>query len=71
MIAELDKYTQLLQIRQGMDGDPKDKQKQLRIDLSAKSGDVTGARNQWEDVILRHQDEVHKTANLYILKDSL
>ena len=41
-----------------LEGDPKDKLKQLRIELVVRSGDVTEARKQWEDVMLRHQDDV-------------
>lgn len=40
------------------EGDPKDKLKQLKIELIVRNSDVTEARKQWEDVMLRHQDDV-------------
>ena len=58
VIPELDRCRELVQMRQGPEGDPRDKQEQLRIELTAKCGGVPAARGRWEDLILRHQDEV-------------
>ena len=58
VITELGKYIELLEEKLALEGDPKDKLKQLQIELIVRSSDVTAARKQWEDVMLRHQDDV-------------
>ncbi|KAI6650949.1 Squamous cell carcinoma antigen recognized by T-cells 3-like [Oopsacas minuta] len=58
VISHIAKYSDLLQERQGIEGDSKDKLKQMMLELIVRNGDVNEARKQWEDVILRHQDEV-------------